>query len=99
VITATLRTNGTITPLSADAVFRFSGCLVVLLAFVDAALPELIAEQGSEVAVRLKESIEEEMSLTDDVVLQADYHEPLMEQANVLLAVLESRSATSRQVS
>ncbi|WP_439891186.1 hypothetical protein ACS7SF_00450 [Ralstonia sp. 25C] len=78
------------------SISRFGGRLAVLYKFTTAVLPQLDPAQRAEVAHRLREGVEDAMSLTDDIALPAEYHEALLAQVNVLLTALERPNAVLR---
>ena len=62
---------------------------MVLGRFLDAASPQLTAQQRAKVATSFRQGIETAMSLMDDVPLPGEYHSTMLELTNAILATLE----------
>ncbi|CAJ0704331.1 MULTISPECIES: hypothetical protein [Ralstonia] len=75
---------------TAETVLRFSGRLAVLYQFVGAVFLQCDGKQLKAITPAFRRGIEESMSLTDDMAVPAEYHDALLEQANVLLTALEA---------
>ncbi|HEX7684434.1 MAG TPA: hypothetical protein VF446_13035 [Trinickia sp.] len=77
--------------LTNDAAARFGGRMVVLCKFLEAALPELTAEQSKRMTPLFRKGIEDTLALTDDIVVPAPYLEAILDQTNVLLLALKGK--------
>jgi hypothetical protein len=75
-----------------DAVSRIGARMVVLCKFVDAVLPELTAAQCTQIDQSFRRGVEDAMACTDDMQVPGIYHTTLLDQTNVLLSALETRS-------
>ncbi|MDG0027876.1 hypothetical protein [Trinickia sp. Y13] len=81
---------------NSEAVARFGARLGVLCKFIDAVLPQLAAEQCTQIDRSFRQGVEELLARTEDVVMPPTYHTTLMEQTNVLLSALAQRGGTGR---
>ncbi len=79
--------------LTSDAAARFGGRMVVLCKFLEAALPELTAEQSRRMTPLFRQGIEDTLALTDDIAVPAPYLDAILEQTNVLLLALQSKGS------
>lgn len=75
-----------------DAVSRIGARMVVLCKFVDAVLPQLTAAQCTEIDRSFRRGVEDAMACTDDMEVPGVYHATLLDQTNVLLSALETKS-------
>jgi hypothetical protein len=66
---------------------------MVLGTFVEVVLPHLTTLQRVAVTRSFRQGIEDAMSLTDDVVLPAEYHSVLLELTNTILVAMSEESA------
>lgn len=76
---------------NAEAISRFGGRLAVLYKFATAVMSQLDAVQRIEIAKRLRASVDDVLSLTDDIAVPTEYHDALLEQTNILLNALEAQ--------
>lgn len=77
---------------TSDGLSRIGARVVVLCKFVDAVFPELTAAQCKRLIPIFRQGIENAMSQTDDIVTPPAYQATLLEQTNVLLAALQTKS-------
>jgi hypothetical protein len=76
---------------NAVEISRIGARTVVLCKFADAVLPQLTAAQARQVAALFRQGVEDAMACADDIAVPGAYHTTLLEQTNVLLAVLEMK--------
>jgi hypothetical protein len=75
-----------------DAVSRFGARLVVHCKFIAAVLPHLSQVQCEQVTQVFRQGIEDAMAHTDDIAMPSEYYASLLNETNLLLNALRTRS-------